>query len=62
MNADLRNRFGIERIGDVVRSSRFRWFGHVGRKPEEVWMNKILTFEVEGIYDCEVDLGRHGWK
>ena len=32
-NADLRNRFGIECIGDHVSSSRFRWFGYVERKP-----------------------------
>ena len=30
--ADLRNRFRIECIGDIVRSSRLRWLGHVERK------------------------------
>ena len=47
-NADLQIRFGIECTGDVVRSSMLRWFGHVERKPEEDWVNKIVTFEVEG--------------
>ena len=46
-NADLRNRFGIEYIGDTVRS-RLRWFGHVEHKPEEDWVKRNLTFEVEG--------------
>ena len=46
-NADLRNRAGIWCIGDVVRSSRLRWFRHVERKPEEDWVKKMLTFEVE---------------
>ena len=37
----LWNRFGIESIGDVVRSSRLRWFEHVECKPEEDWVKKI---------------------
>ena len=40
-SADLQNRFGIECIGDVVRSSRLRWFGHVERKPEEDCVRKF---------------------
>ena len=47
-NAALRNRCDIECIGDILRSSRLRWFEHVERKAEEDWMEKILTLEVEG--------------
>ena len=43
----LRNRFGIECIGYVVRKSRLHWFGHVERKSEEDWVKKMLTFEAE---------------
>ena len=46
--ADLRNSFGIKCIGDVMRNGRLCWFGHVEHKPEEDWVKKILTFEVEG--------------
>ena len=47
IHADLRNKFDVECIGDVVRSSRLRWFGRVERKPEEDWVKKTLTFGVE---------------
>ena len=46
--ADLRKRFGIECIGDVVRSSRLRWFEHVERQIEEDWVKTVMSFEVEG--------------
>ena len=47
-NADVRNRFGIECVGDVIRRSRLRWFGHVERKQENDWAKTMLTFEVAG--------------
>ena len=31
-----------------MSNSRLCWFGLVERKPEEEWVKKILTFEVEG--------------
>ena len=48
INADLWDRFVIESIGDIIRRSRLRWFGHVEHKPEEDWVKRILTFELEG--------------
>ena len=39
--AKLRERFGINDIRTVLRRSRLRWFGHVQRKDENDWVNKI---------------------
>ena len=41
LNADLRSRFGVECIVDVVRSSRLCWLGHVECKPEEEWVKNF---------------------
>jgi len=45
---ELRSRFGIESIVDVVRRNRLRWFGHVQRKSEDDWIRKCTVLEVEG--------------
>ena len=47
-NAELRNRLGIEKIGDVVKRSRLRWLGHVLRKDEDDWVRKSMSLEVDG--------------
>ena len=47
-NAELRNRLGIEKIGDVVRRSRLRWLGHVLRKDEDDWVRRSMSLEVDG--------------
>ena len=47
-NADVRNRFGIECFGYVIRQSRFSRFGDVERKQQDDWAKRILTFEVSG--------------
>ena len=46
--AELRNRLGIEEIGDVVRRSRLRWLGHVLRKDEYDWVRRSMSLEVNG--------------
>ena len=45
---ELRERLGIEKIGDVMRRSRLRWIGHVLRKKEDDWVSKSMKMEVEG--------------
>ena len=47
-NVELRERLGIEKIGDVMRRSRLRWMGDVLRKKEDDWVRKSMTMEVEG--------------
>ena len=45
-NVELRERLGIEKIGDVMRS-RLRWMGHVLRKKEDDWVRKSMKIDVE---------------
>ena len=45
---ELRERLGIEKIGDVMRRSRLRWMDDVLRKKEDDWVRKSMKMEVEG--------------
>ena len=47
-NVELRERLGIEKIGNVMKRSRLRWMGHVLRKKEDDWVRKSMKMEVEG--------------
>ena len=47
-SAELREWIGVEVVGDVMRTNRLRWFGHVERKLEDDWVKKCGTLEVEG--------------
>ena len=44
---ELRERLGIEKIGDVMRRSRLRWMDHALRKKEDDWVRKSMKMEVE---------------
>ena len=39
---------GLVRIGQVMRKSRLRWYGHVARREETHWLQRILNFPVAG--------------
>ena len=39
---------GLVRIGQVMRKSRLRWYGHVARREETHWLQRILNFPVPG--------------
>ena len=47
-SAELRQRMGIEDVGDVMKRSRLRWMGHVLRKDEDDWVRKSMLLEVDG--------------
>jgi hypothetical protein len=49
-----------EDIVTLVRKSKLRWYGHVMRRDEGVWIRRVLEFEVAG----EIGRGRPpmGWK
>src|SRR5580658_2503482 len=47
-NIELRSRFGIESIVEVVRRNRLRWFGHVQRRSDDDWVKRCTMLEVEG--------------
>ena len=48
LNAELRERMGIESVSDTVKRDKLRWLGHVLRKDDDDWVKKIMSFEVEG--------------
>jgi hypothetical protein len=51
----LHKRVGVEKVEDVVRRGRLRWFGHVERMDKEKnWVSKCRDFEVE----CQRGRGR----
>lgn len=47
-SAELRDRLGIESIGEVLRRGRLRWFGHVERMPGDQWAKRCMSMNVEG--------------
>ena len=47
-NEDLLKSMGLVRIGQVMRKSRLRWYGHVARSEEIHWLQRILNFPVAG--------------
>ena len=40
---------GLEPVSLMIKKSRLRWFGHVERKDDNVWVKRCITWEVEGI-------------
>ena len=51
-NEDLLQSMGLVRIGQVMRKSRPRWYGHVARREETHWLQRILNFPVAGRKPC----------
>ena len=47
-NATLRERLGIECIGEVLRKKRLSWYGHVTRMEEESAVKRVMNLEVRG--------------
>ena len=47
-NEDLLQSMGLVGIGQVMRKSRLRWYGHVARREETHWLQRILNFPVAG--------------
>ena len=45
---ELRTKYGLLNVCNVMRSMRIRWFGHVERAPEDSWINRCHFLEVEG--------------
>jgi predicted GNAT family acetyltransferase len=49
LSSELRESLGVEQdVGDVLRKSRLRWYGHVKRREASVGVKRALEFEVEG--------------
>ena len=47
-NVELRNRFGIESISEVMRRGRLRWFGHVERMWSGGCARRCINMNVNG--------------
>ena len=45
---DLRRKLCLPNISEVLRRARLRWFGHVERRGNEDWIQKVSRMEVEG--------------
>ena len=39
---------GVQRVAEVVRHGRLRWFGHVDRKSGDDWVSACRNVEVVG--------------
>jgi len=40
---------GLEPVSLMIKKSRLRWFGHVEDKDNIDWVERCITWEVEGI-------------
>ena len=47
-NEELIERMGIKPIGEKIRISRLRWFGHVMRKDDDDWVKQCMKIDPEG--------------
>ena len=47
-NEFIRGSLGVTPIGDKMRESRLRWFGHVQRRPMTAPVRRSETIQVEG--------------
>ena len=45
---ELRAQLGIKSILDILRQRRLRWFGHVKRRDDNSWLQKIHNLEIVG--------------
>jgi hypothetical protein len=46
-SSELRDRVGVETIGEICRRSRLRWFGHVKRKVDDDWVRRCTELVLD---------------
>lgn len=56
---ELNERLGVERVMDVVRRGRLRWFGHLERKDSNDWTSSCRNINIDGKRDR--GRGRKTW-
>ena len=49
VSVDLYNLLGVQRVADVVRHGRLRWFGHLEGKSGDDWVSACRKVEAEGV-------------
>ena len=47
-NEHFQPHLGVASIGDKIRATRLRWFGHVQHRPIMAPVRKILAMQVDG--------------
>ena len=47
-NVELYSLLGVQRVADVVRRGRLRWFGHLERRSVDDWVSACRKVEVAG--------------
>jgi hypothetical protein len=45
---ELRNRFGLQPMIDLLTKNRLRWYGHVHRMQDDNWVKKCQDIEIDG--------------
>jgi len=45
---ELRERLGVDDTALILQQNRLRWYGHVLRKDDDVWVKECMEYEVEG--------------
>ena len=43
----IASRVGVDDLEEHLRQKRFRWFGHIARRDEEVEIKKVLEFKIQ---------------
>ena len=59
-NEYVRVRAGVEGIGQKLRQSRLRWFGHVHRMADTELVKRVRVMQVQGKPRHRGDQSRHG--
>ena len=48
-NERFRGHLGLVLIGDKIRETRLRWFGHIQHRLATMWLRKSLAMQVDGL-------------
>ena len=40
---DIREKCGIQKVGEWIKRKRTEWYAHVGRMPEDRLLKKVMT-------------------
>ena len=44
----IASRVGVDDLEEHLRQKRWKWFGHIVRRDEEVEIKKVLELKIEG--------------
>ena len=61
-NEHFREHLGVATIGDKIRETCLRWFGHVQRRPATTPVRRNLAMKVDGHQGKGVGQRGRGWR